>query len=184
MKWRPVIIMAIVALAIWLAFDYGYDSGMANGLNQVNQANQDLLNKMEKEKQALANDLSQLDQKYTSDMVTMREKIDDAKKQATKYTPPQKNECDCSDLDNEWVRVHDTAASVSGIRGASATSVDDGQTEAVKNDRPDHSKKRAIEVITDNYAECSIYINQLEALQGFVKTLRANGLESSTGGED
>lgn len=178
MKWRPVIIMAIVALAIWLAFDYGYDSGMANGLNQANQANQEMLNKLEADKKALSKKLAYIDKKYVNDMVTMQKRVDDAKKQANQYEPPKAPDCDCSNLDPEWVRIHDAAASVSGVRRSEPTSVDDDQAKPIGNDKAGATKKRAIEVITDNYAECSVYVKQLDGLQSWIDTLQKNGLDN------
>lgn len=177
MKWRPIIIIALVAAAIWLAFDYGYDSGMANGLNQVNQANQELINQLKKEKKTITDKLAALDEKYTADMGTMQEKIDDAKKQAAQYEPPKIPDSTCDNLDDGWVRIHDAAASVSGVRNTKSTSLDDGKTGTDGNHQAGYSKKRAIEVITDNYSACAIYINRLEALQGFVKTLQKNNGE-------
>lgn len=176
MTWRPVVIMVLVILSVWGAFEYGFSSGKTNGLNAAALANQAMLDQIEAEKKAIQDKLNQVDEKYTSDMVTMQGRIDDAKRQAAQYQEQAQHDeskvsCDTRHLDRDWVRIHDTAARLSGVRDAEAASVDDGKTATAQNDSTNYTKKHAIEVITDNYSACSVYINQLNALQDYITTL-------------
>lgn len=170
MKWRPVIIILLVLASLGLSFEIGVSYGVSKNTNELNEIHKNQMATIRQEKQKIQSQLDQVDERYTRDMLAMQTKIDEAKKQAAKYEPPAKNNCDCSSLDNEWVRVHNAAANVSSVRGATATGVDDGQAEAIKNDRG-ASRKQALEVVTDNYATCAVYINQLNALQEYVSSL-------------
>lgn len=171
MKWRPVIIMALVALSIWQAFEFGFDAGQAKAENAALSAAKNEYDRVLQEKKKLDDQLSDIDARYAAEMKVMQGKIDDAKKQAAQYKPQQDTDCDCSRLDNDWVRIHDAAASVSGAGYTDPARVDDGKAGAVENHSGTASKQQAIETITDNYAACAVYINQVNGLQDFVRTL-------------
>lgn len=179
MSWRPVIIAAFVVLVAWQTYEYGYNAGLSHGLNEANQASLELVGKLKSEKLNIIKELANVDQKYTDDLLTMQERINNAKREANEYKHITHvgDAADCPNVSDEWVLVHDTAAdlsslsSLSGIRDAETTGVDDGKAKTVENYQRQYTKKQAIQVITDNYAQCAEYINQLRALQDYVTTL-------------
>lgn len=178
---KPFVIIIIAGLAILHAYNTGYDAGLNKGLNQASQASAELVGKLKNEKLAILKELADVDQKYTDDLLIMQDRINSAKREAYEYQhiTHQGDSDTCHNISDEWVRVHDKAAElsgvsdVSGIRDAEAARVDDGSAKASENYSRDYTKKQAIQVITDNYAQCAEYMNQLRALQTYVNTLIA-----------
>lgn len=170
MNWRPVVIMLVVIASVGLAFNIGVDYGVSKNVSEITQKHNEQMSEIRQQKEKIQAQLNQVDERYTRDMLAMQQKIDEAKKQAAQYEPPQKTSCNCDGIDSEWVRIHNTAANVSSVRGTKATGVDDGEAKATQ-DNTGASKKQALEVVTDNYATCAVYINQLEALQEYVSSL-------------
>lgn len=163
---RNKFILLIIGLVLvaWKIYAIGFDAGYSEINTAALEGKNAQYEKLQKERDALADRVSRIDQKFTSEKIDLQKQIDQLKKEAANYEPPKETTCDNDNLDPEWVRVHNSAADLSRVQNPESSSVDDGKPGAA-------TKNQAIATIADNYATCAVHINQLKGLQDFIRTI-------------
>lgn len=114
------------------------------------------------ESEKLEEEINNLDISYTLQQIEMRKEISRLKMEAVRYEQNKRNRCMV--LDHNWVLMHNEAASLSRTTNTTSTGLDDGKPKTIEKDNQ-------ISVIVDNYSTCALYIEQLKALQDYVKLI-------------
>lgn len=169
--------IAFSALAIGSTFLMAYKQGHIDGYQKSELEHKRVEILMSQKSDQKISDLRNRLEILDSEKAIAQKIISDLQQEvitaASNYEPQKKinGSCDCKRLDAKWVRIHDAAANVQAVRNSSATSLVDGKAGAISHDRGT-TKKRALEVVTKNYTNCALYLEQIKGLQEYISEIR------------
>lgn len=143
-----------------LFYNKGYDAGFNQATKDALVTHTEELELMFIESEDLEKKINKIDMFYTSQQVELRKEISRLKTEVILYE--QKNRNRCLVFDHDWVLMHDEAARLSGQTNEPTASMDDDTARTIDNNNE-------LSVIVNNYSSCALYIEQLKALQEYIK---------------
>ena len=153
--------LAAVSIAIfimWRCYEIGYDAGYGD-VSQEHYVNYKYQMQLAQERAKRLNErLVSLDAQSTKENQELRDRIDELQTLAQGYVAGDR----C--LDGYWLQLHNAAAALSEGTHTPPARLDDGAAGGI-------DPRDALDVVTQNYGDCAVYIKQIEGLQNYIQAI-------------